>query len=69
MIGLYGSNGHSASSELLWSDLFILDVVQQVIGKDLSLLDHYPNIKKVYTIVEAHPQVSAYLKNRKNSPF
>ena len=69
LIGLYGSNGYSSGSSLLWSDIFILDVVQQISGKDLSALDEFPNIKKVYAIVEAHPNISEYLKNRKDSPF
>jgi glutathione S-transferase len=69
LIGLYGSNGYSSSNKLLWSDIFLMDVVQQITKGDLSSLEGFPNLKKVVAIVEGHPNISAYLAKRKESQF
>ena len=69
LIGLYGSNGYSASNKLLWSDIFIYDVAQQICKDDHSPLDAFPNVKKVVAIVDGHSNISAYVKARKDAPF
>ena len=67
LISLYGSNGYSSSNKLLWSDVFIMDVVQQITKGDMSSLEEFPRLKKVVSLVESHPKISAYLKKRKDA--
>ena len=69
LIGLYGSNGHSAGSSLTWADLYVFDVVSLLHEKDGKILEKFPHVAKLKKLVEELPKIAAWLKKRPVTPF
>jgi glutathione S-transferase len=67
---LYGTSGHCVGNSLTWADLMVFDIYSIIQEKSQNLMNiKFEHIEKIKKTVEDHPNISAYLKSRPETPF
>jgi len=65
-----GNNGHFIGDSITLADLYVYDSMFQV--KKVATYDAaaaYPELKKLYDIVDSNPKIQAYVAQRKDTPM
>ena len=65
LIKQYGNGTWAVGKEVTWADLWIYDVIENVMGIDDQILEKYSTLKKNRQAVEKLPKIAEYLLLRK----
>nr|AYN44508.1 glutathione S-transferase S14 [Brachionus rotundiformis] len=67
LIQKFGTNGYAVGNEITVADLFIYDLVTNMIKLDPFILENYPNLKENRNQVEENQNLQSYFKEKRKS--
>lgn len=69
LINKYGNGTWAVGKQVTWADLWVHDVLENLLSIDNQILEKYPTLKKNRQAVEKLPRIAEYLANRSETRF